>query len=632
MNNAKEVGSQEGYQSTPSFRINFYVMKASTIIGNTFLALGLIIINFVSCNLSDESSTPVLTRYEVPVEVLEQVFTGDIPKELRNVDKFLERISRNGMAIHEGLNPPEIYRAEGSENVGLRFNVNSDCIYDDKFPANVDSVYGKYEETLLIYKNQQNSFLADVSYASVGDAGYPQYPRGLDQGSGTGYVSGNGNNFTIFYRVENGFFDRISYKAIWIISGTVSNPPNAREITNVTKCLIMLEKGPDPEDKVANRGTVRIFRDESPEWLQSDVVISDFSPTEGPYGTVVTINGSGFSALAEENVVTINNATATILEATTRQLQIKVPKGAGTGPVAIQVINKTATGNVFTYIPAYTVSTLAGTGQAGFLDGMGSSAQFNNPTGVAVDTEGTVYVADLQNQVIRLIDPAGAVSTRVECDDGECFDIMFEGPYGVAVDSGRNIYVADRDGSNIAVIREQCCTFPLYRFNRPTAVAVDAEGVVFVADTGEKSLIWKISSDDVRILGENTSFSNPSGIAVDAQGNVYVADTGNNLIRKITPSGEVSTVAGTAQFNSPSGIAVDSAGNVYVTDMGNQQIRKITPEGEVSILAGTGQAGFLDGIGSAALFNNPTGVAIDEQGNIYVADSQNHRIRKMVLE
>jgi len=140
--------------------------------------------------------------------------------------------------------------------------------------------------------------------------------------------------------------------------------------------------------------------------------------------------------------------------------------------------------------------------------------------------------------------------------------------------------------------------------------------------------------------GTEARFSYPGRVAVDSEGNVYVVDHGNHRIRKITPAGVVSTLAGTgtrghadgtgteAQFDYPTGVAVDSEGNVYVADHGNHRIRRITPAGVVSIFAGSTE-GFADGIGTEAQFNYPTGVAVDSSGNVYVADSVNHRIRKI---
>jgi len=318
---------------------------------------------------------------------------------------------------------------------------------------------------------------------------------------------------------------------------------------------------------------------------------------------------------------------------------------------------------------AWVVSTLAGSGTEGSTDDTGASARFSFPTGVAVDSSGNLYVADQHIHRIRKIEPNGETTTiagggdRTGFADGLGPSARFNFPTAVALDSSGNVYVADTNnnrirkitlGSEVSVSTLTTNTGTTAEFSTPKGVAVDSEGNVYVAaerihrihritDEGVVSLFAGSSQGSANGRGTSAQFSTPQGMAVDASGNLYVADHYNHLIRKITPEGVVSTLAGTAGtkgdrdgagtskalFHYPSDVAVDAEGNVYVADRNNhRRIRKITAAGVVSTLAGSTE-GYQDGVGASAQFDYPNGVAVDAEGNVYVADASNRRIRKI---
>ena len=268
--------------------------------------------------------------------------------------------------------------------------------------------------------------------------------------------------------------------------------------------------------------------------------------------------------------------------------------------------------------PSGLVTTHAGSGMRSPTDGNPSVAGFYSPQGIALQNDGTMYVADRLNHRIRKISASGNVTTLAGSSygfaNGQGSAASFTQPHGVAVDDSGTVYVADTYNNRIRKI---------------TA----SGNVTTLAGSGSSSF-----SDG---NGTDASFRWPSGVAVDGNGTVYVADTGNNRIRKITPSGNVTTLAGSgnasfsdgngtdASFRSPSGAAVDGNGTVYVADTGNNRIRKITPTGNVTTLAGSGFSGLVDGQGTAASFFLPSGVAVDGTGAVYVADTLNNRIRKI---
>lgn len=304
--------------------------------------------------------------------------------------------------------------------------------------------------------------------------------------------------------------------------------------------------------------------------------------------------------------------------------------------------------------PTGIVTTFAGkAGAKGKANGQGAAASFDSPHGLAIDTNGTLYVADTYNHAIRKITPTGTVSTLVSAG-------LLRYPYGIAVGPTGTVYVANLVGSNILQISPVGAITHLAggigdnnqsqdgvginaRFSVPEGIAIDSNGVLWIADTGNATIrkvtlagavttVAGMSQDTTRGNADGTGpaarFDSIDGSALALNGDIYVTDAYNHTIRKVTPAGVVTTIAGrfgiagrsdgpssTATFNAPSGLAVDAARNVYVADSNNGSIRKITPTGIVSTVA----------LG----LDSPRDVAVDANGSLYVADPSNSIIRKI---
>ena len=343
------------------------------------------------------------------------------------------------------------------------------------------------------------------------------------------------------------------------------------------------------------------------------------------------------------------------------------------------------------------ISTVAGTGVAGFSgdDGPATSAQLNSPPGVAVDSVGNLYIADRLNQRIRKVSPEGIITTVAGSGDedfsgdgGLATNASLNFPNRVTVDAAGNLYIADTTNLRIRKVSGDGIITTvagngLFKFsgdggaatsatlNQPRTVAVDAGGNLYIADY-LSSRIRKVSGDGIittvagnglfRFSGDggpaiNASLRFPWGVAIDSVGTFYIADTFNHRIRNVGADGIITTVAGngvrtgsidgeggdpaddlgdggpatSASFRVPRGVAVDAGGNLYIADTINHRIRKVSPGGIISTVAGTGVAGFSgdDGPATSASLNEPRSVAVDVFSNLYIADSDNHRLRKV---
>ena len=317
-----------------------------------------------------------------------------------------------------------------------------------------------------------------------------------------------------------------------------------------------------------------------------------------------------------------------------------------------------------------TVTTLAGS-ERGFVDGQGAEARFYMPMRLALASNGNLLSTDRTN-AIRSISPAGLVTTLAGSSihgsrDGQGSSAGFAIPEGLAVNSSGLAYVSEFNSGRIRTITPSGLVATLAgstngyqdgqglsaQLNMPQSLDTDQTGNIYVADAGNNRIRKITPSGNVSTFagsgaagyrdgqGVAAQFSGPRGIAVAPNGTIYVADTGNHRIRILSSSGYVvgfvgSGVAGSAngrgvsaQFNGPQGIAIDSSGNLYVADTQNHLIRKVTPSGWVTTIAGSLSAGYVDGPSKSAKFFSPADVEVGPSGVIYVADSGNNRIRKI---
>ncbi len=331
------------------------------------------------------------------------------------------------------------------------------------------------------------------------------------------------------------------------------------------------------------------------------------------------------------------------------------------------------------------ISTIAGNGTLGFSGdgGPATAAQLTNPTGVAVDSAGTAYIADTGTHRIRKVSAAGVISTVAgngdsgySGDGGPAITARLSFPTAVAVDSVGNLYVADTGNARIRKVTPEGVISTVAgngtagfsgdggpatsaQLDALDGVTIDSGGNLYIADSFNFR-IRKVTVAGVinTVAGNgNPGFSgdggpatsaqlgNPTGVAVDSAGNLYFSDVHFNRVRKVTQDGIISTVAGngipgfsgdggpaiSAELNGPIGLVVDSAGNLYISDQGNFRIRKVTADGVISTVAGNGTSALSNDTGPATSLPlvHPTGVAVDPAGDLYIADPDNFTVRKV---
>ena len=327
------------------------------------------------------------------------------------------------------------------------------------------------------------------------------------------------------------------------------------------------------------------------------------------------------------------------------------------------------------------ITTVAGTGAHGYSgDGdTAAAARLHQPWDVAADRTGNLYIADAGNHRIRKVDAAGYISTAAGTGDrgyggdgGPAVEAQLDSPASVAADEAGNIYIADGNDHRVrkvdasGVITTAAGTGEgggggdggpavQAKLNWPQGVSVDSAGNLYIADTGNHRIRRVDAAGYIstaaggRIAGDGSArrpalyahLLSPSGMAADGLGNLYIADTGNHRIRKVDAAGNISTTAGPGRIGDggtaveawlyhPGHVAADGAGNLYIADTEGHRIRKVdAAAGNIFTVAGTGSAGYNDGPTFLAQFHRPEGIAVDGSGNLHIADSGNHYIRRI---
>ncbi|MCB0488635.1 MAG: IPT/TIG domain-containing protein [Cyclobacteriaceae bacterium] len=409
------------------------------------------------------------------------------------------------------------------------------------------------------------------------------------------------------------------------------------------------------------------------EYFLAPTILS-LSPSFGPYNTVVSVMGNNVAPDGSGITIWFNDKEAEVVSRKSFQVEVRVPEGAGDGVVRVETLGGSHEGPVFDYWQIGVVTTIAGDGTTGFQDGPGATAKFNFPTGMAVDANDNVYVADRSNNRIRKITPDGNVSTLVgngeeTSVDGDLSTARIRRPTGLCFGDDGTLYFTESTGGRVRKITAEGQVTTIAglgtagyldgaaadaQFNFPTGIAIDSKGNLFVGDFGN-NCVRKIANGQVTTFagtldmgttdgtGSEARFSAPNYIVIDADDNLFVSENLNHRIRKITPSGDVTTIAGSiegsddgpaasATFRFPYGLAFDNEGQLLIVDGSNNSIRMLDKDNNVRTVAGGGIPGWEDGEWLAAQFDLPNGIAVNSKGEFFVGDRTQRVVRKIVLK
>lgn len=367
-------------------------------------------------------------------------------------------------------------------------------------------------------------------------------------------------------------------------------------------------------------------------------------------GTLTTVAGTGIIGFSGDN-------------GPASSAQFNYIQGVAVDSAGNVFISDSKNNRVRKVTPSGVITTVAGNGASGLSGdgGPATSAHLSGPRGLAVDPAGDLLIADAGNNVVRMVTTAGVMKTvagngtgGLSGDGGPATSAALNGPVAIAADSSGNLYIADRHNNRIRMVNSAGVISTLTGSSLPGGVAVDPSGNVFIADSGNNRIRMVTPAGVISIVAGNgtAGFSGDGGpataaqlvlpvdVSVDAGGNVFVADQGNYRIRAVNSAGIINTVAGvsdegrsamSAQFFFPNSIAADRNGDLFIADSDIHRIRKITPDGLLITVAGNGTPGSSGDGGSAtsAQLYYPAGITVDNAGNLYIADTRNQRVRKV---
>jgi len=447
--------------------------------------------------------------------------------------------------------------------------------------------------------------------------------------------------------------------------------------------------------RISPSGTLTVIAGNGIQWFSGDGGPGASASVNTPSGLAVDANGNVYLADQESHrirKVSPNGIITTVAgngepgfsgdNGPATRAQLNFPFGVALGRDGSLYIGERYNHRVRRISPSGTITTVAGTGVDGFSgDNVpATSARLNEPRGVAVDANDNLYIADFGNNRIRKVTPAGIITTvagdgvpRFGGDNGPATSASLEFPNGVVVDGAGNIYIADTQthrirrvaaGSGIitTVVGSGNATFAgdagpatSASLNYPSAVALDAAGTLYIADFGNQR-VRRVAGGAINTLAGNGAFKysgdgaaatsasldTPMGVAVDSRGNLYIADTQNHRVRRVNAAtGVIATVAGTgvqgfggdngpaasAQLDEPRGVAVDANDNIYIADKGNFRVRRVSAAGTITTVAGGGNAFPGDNGPATSAQISAFGVALDRNNNLFIADRANYRIR-----